>query len=97
MSNLRSLSISAALALAIVGLSGGLSSADAQSAQPQPVSGFSRVFAQLGNLLPTQHEAASRPAQTGDLARVPTARWGDVTVSHKIGDCGLNCRVGIAE
>jgi hypothetical protein len=97
MSNLRSLSISATLALAVLGMSGGLTSADAQSAQPRPASGLSRVFAELSSLLPTPREATSRPAQTGDLVTIPTAKWGDVTISRKVGDCGLDCRVGIAQ
>jgi hypothetical protein len=55
------------------------------------------VFAELSSLLPTPREATSRPAQTGDLVTIPTAKWGDVTISRKVGDCGLDCRVGIAQ
>jgi hypothetical protein len=97
MFNLRSLSLSAALGLAVLGVSGGVSSANAQSVQPRPATGFSRVYTELGNLLPTPREATSRPAQNGDLLTVPTAKWGNVEISRKVGDCGLSCRSGSAE
>jgi hypothetical protein len=97
MFNLRSLSISAALALSVLGTSSGLSSANAQVTQPQPASGFSRVFAQLVSLLPAPQEAKSKPARNPDLVTAPTAKWGNVEISRQVGDCGLNCRAGIAE
>ena len=97
MFNLRSLSISAALALSVLGALGGVSSASAQSTQPQPASGFSRVFAQLDSLLPAPQEAKSKPAQNPDLLTAPTAKWGNVEISRQVGNCGLKCQAGIAE
>jgi hypothetical protein len=89
MSYLRSTTLAVFCSLAVIGLSGHLAPANADTG-----AAAAKKYAENASATVQQEMAPARAIHSTSLEQ---ASWANVVISHKVGGCGLRCRAGMPD